>query len=75
MILISRQVWELARPYRARLFLGVITGILAGLMAPLLMATIWVVSTLVFQPGIARSVPSAAYRRSFNRGWTARAPA
>ena len=27
MIVFLRKLWELARPYRARLFLGVITGI------------------------------------------------
>jgi len=43
-------LWAFARPYRFRLFLGVVTGVLAGVMAPLLMASIWLVSTLVFQP-------------------------
>ncbi len=48
-----RQLWQFARPYRLRLFLGVVTGILAGLMAPLLIATITLVSSLVFQTGDA----------------------
>ncbi len=47
------KLWQLARPYRVRLFLGVITGILAGAMAPLLMATIYVVSTLVFDGAVS----------------------
>ncbi|HZI31444.1 MAG TPA: ABC transporter transmembrane domain-containing protein, partial [Candidatus Binatia bacterium] len=43
------KLWQFARPYRTRLLLGVFTGILAGLMAPLLIASITLVSTLVFQ--------------------------
>ncbi len=45
-----RKLWELARPYRGRLMLGVITGILAGVMAPLTIATLTVVSSMVFLP-------------------------
>ncbi len=45
-----RKLWELARPYRGRLMLGVITGILAGLMAPLIIATLTLVSVMVFLP-------------------------
>ena len=33
-----RKLWELARPYRVRLFLGVLTGVLSGLIGPLLIA-------------------------------------
>ena len=57
MIDFLRKLWEFARPYRARLFLGVITGILAGLMAPLLIATITLVSTLVFQSADGAAKP------------------
>ncbi|MGH8024499.1 MAG: ABC transporter ATP-binding protein [Limisphaerales bacterium] len=35
-----KKLWSLARQYRLRLFLGVVTGILSGLMQPLLMGTI-----------------------------------
>ena len=45
-----RKLWELTKPYRARLFLGVFTGILTGLLAPLSILTITVVSKLVFAP-------------------------
>ncbi|HEY4951892.1 MAG TPA: hypothetical protein VII71_00730 [Verrucomicrobiae bacterium] len=34
-----------------------VTGILAGLIAPLFMAAIWVVSTLVFQPADGAASP------------------
>jgi len=42
------KVWGLARPYRLRLFLGVLTGILTGLMAPLKIGTIMFVYSAVF---------------------------
>jgi ATP-binding cassette, subfamily B, bacterial MsbA len=42
------KVWGLARPYRARLFLGVVTGIISGLLSPLLIATIMFVYGAIF---------------------------
>jgi len=42
------KVWGLARPYRARLFLGVLTGIISGLMASVLIATITFVCSVIF---------------------------
>jgi subfamily B ATP-binding cassette protein MsbA len=51
------KLWQFARPYRIRLFLGVVTGILAGLMAPLIIATIAVVSSVVFQPADGAAKP------------------
>jgi len=42
------KVWGLAKPYHARLFLGVLTGILSGLMAPLMISTIMFVYGAVF---------------------------
>lgn len=42
------KVWGLARPYRARLFIGVATGILSGLLSPLLIGTIMFVYGAVF---------------------------
>jgi ATP-binding cassette, subfamily B, bacterial MsbA len=41
-------VWSLARPYRLRMFLGVITGIVSGLMGSLLIGTITFVYSTVF---------------------------
>src|ERR1035437_841441 len=52
-----KKLWPLARPYRARLFLGVLTGILAALMAPLLIIAITLVSSLVFQPATGATKP------------------
>jgi len=54
-----RKLWQFARPYRIRLFLGVVTGILTGIMAPLLIADITLVSTLVFQSPGAAAMPIA----------------
>jgi hypothetical protein len=34
------KVWSLARPCRARFFLGVLTGIVSGLTAPLMIGSI-----------------------------------
>ena len=42
------KIWEFARPYRARLWLGVITGILSGLVGPLLIGTAMFVYAAVF---------------------------
>jgi ATP-binding cassette, subfamily B, bacterial MsbA len=51
-------LWSFARPYRVRLFLGVVTGILAGVLQPLLMVAIWLVATLMFEPaGSAAKLP------------------
>jgi subfamily B ATP-binding cassette protein MsbA len=53
------KVWSLAQPYRARLFLGVLTGILSGLVSPLLIGAIMFVYGAVFpspdQSGAAQS--------------------
>ena len=43
-----RQLWKLVRPYRTRLFLGVFTGILAGLMSPFMIITITFVAGVMF---------------------------
>jgi len=45
------KVWGLARPYRARLFLGVLTGIITALTAPLMIGAIMFVYGAVFQSG------------------------
>jgi ATP-binding cassette, subfamily B, bacterial MsbA len=48
MIAFLLKVSGLARPYRTRLFLGVLTGILAGLMGPLMIITITFVASVMF---------------------------
>ena len=42
------KVWGLAKAYRFRLFLGVVTGIVSGFMQPLLLGTIMLVYSAVF---------------------------
>ena len=44
------KVWGLAKPYRVRLFLGVITGIISGLLQPLMIATVVFVYDAVWPP-------------------------
>jgi len=48
MIDFARKLWELVRPYRARLFLGVFTGILAGFMPAVMIASIVVIVGVIF---------------------------
>jgi subfamily B ATP-binding cassette protein MsbA len=43
-----RKVWGLAKPYKVRLTLGVLTGIIGGLLAPLMIATVMFVYGAVF---------------------------
>jgi subfamily B ATP-binding cassette protein MsbA len=48
MIAFLFKVWGLAQPYRARLLLGVVTGIIGGFMEPLMILTITLVYAVVF---------------------------
>ena len=45
------KIWGLARPYRLRLALGVITGIIAGVFEQLMVFTAVVVYGIIFNPG------------------------
>jgi subfamily B ATP-binding cassette protein MsbA len=47
-----RKIWDLAQPYRLRLFLGVLTGVVSGLVAPLLIGTAMLVYGAVFPTGL-----------------------
>jgi subfamily B ATP-binding cassette protein MsbA len=49
MIDFLRKLWQFARPYRGRLFLGILAGVLAGLTSALVMGAITLVSFVVFQ--------------------------
>ena len=52
------KVWGLARPYRGRLLLGVLCGIVGGLLEPLMIVTVTFVYGLVFPS--ASGVPAGA---------------
>ena len=48
MIGFLRQLWDMTRPYRGRLLLAVLTGVVGGLIEPLMIATIVFVYGLIF---------------------------
>jgi subfamily B ATP-binding cassette protein MsbA len=70
MIKFLLKVWSLARPYRGRLLLGVLAGVVAGLLEPLMIATITFVYGLIFpsanEPSVAEQFKSAPL---FVRDW------
>jgi ATP-binding cassette, subfamily B, bacterial MsbA len=51
------KVWSLAKPYRARLFWGVITGVINGLFMPVLIATAMFVYGAIFPSGNNPTAP------------------
>ena len=40
MIGFLRRLWQMTRPYRGRLLLAILTGVIGGLIEPLMVATI-----------------------------------
>ena len=56
MIDFIREVWKWAKPYRVRLFLGVLTGVLCGLIEPLMILTITFVFNVIFPSAGAATV-------------------
>lgn len=50
------KVWGLARPYRVRMILGIVAGILGGLIEPLMIANVTFVYGLVFPSAQAASL-------------------
>ncbi len=55
MINFVKKLWGLIRPYSTRFYLGILTGVLAGVMEPLTLAAINLVSRLMFPS--AKSTP------------------
>ena len=53
------KVWALARPYRVRLFLGIVTGVVAGLLEPVMVGTVTFVYGLVFPSANPRAAVAA----------------
>ncbi len=65
------KVWGLAKPYRVRLFLGVLTGIVSGLMQPLMIGTVTFVYGSVFPSadGAVAAKPPLRYLPAFVQQW------
>jgi ATP-binding cassette, subfamily B, bacterial MsbA len=51
MLLFLSKIWGLVKPYRTRLFLGVLAGLVAGILEPLVIAVFTGVFHLIFSPG------------------------
>lgn len=65
-----RKIWEFARPYRVRLYLGVVTGVLSGLVGPLLIGTAMLVYAAVFPTaGEVETRPPLKYLPQFVNDW------
>jgi subfamily B ATP-binding cassette protein MsbA len=66
------KVWGLVKPYKTRLFLGVLTGIVSGLIAPLLIASIKLIFGALFPtPGASAAVATPARVPAFVQNWLA----
>jgi subfamily B ATP-binding cassette protein MsbA len=63
MIEFLRRLWDLTRPYRGRLLLAILTGVVSGLIEPLMIATIVFVYGLIFPA--ADSASSLLSEKSF----------
>jgi subfamily B ATP-binding cassette protein MsbA len=65
-----RKIWELARPYRVRLFLGVAMGVISGLIGPLLIATAMFIYAAVFPSANATDArPPIKHLPEFAQTW------
>ncbi|MDB6019869.1 MAG: transporter [Pedosphaera sp.] len=69
MISFLLKIWGLARPYRVRLFLGVLTGIIAGLLEPLMIATFTFVYQLIFTESGPDMGAQLKYLPGFVQDW------
>ena len=64
------KIWALARPYKLRLFLGVLAGVLNGLVGPLLIATAAFVYAAVFPSANATDArPPIKHMPEFAQNW------
>jgi subfamily B ATP-binding cassette protein MsbA len=64
------KIWDLTRPYRGRLLLGVLTGVIGGLIEPLMIAAIGFVYGLIF-PSADTSLVTAklSWAPDFVQSW------
>jgi subfamily B ATP-binding cassette protein MsbA len=66
----------LAAPYKGRLMLGLLFGVIAGLLEPLMVSTVWLVYRVIFPSAVATAAPqksNALLRQlpSFAQDWIA----
>jgi subfamily B ATP-binding cassette protein MsbA len=64
-----RKIWEFARPYRARLFLGVLTGVLSGLVGPLMIGASVLIYAAVFPTAGKESRPPLRFMPEWVDNW------
>ncbi|HTI72281.1 MAG TPA: ABC transporter transmembrane domain-containing protein [Candidatus Limnocylindria bacterium] len=60
MRLFLERLWKLAKPYRGRLFAGILAGIVAGLMEPIMIGTVSVVYGVIFPTEASKIAPHGA---------------
>ncbi|MFM2295711.1 MAG: hypothetical protein RLZZ350_2124 [Verrucomicrobiota bacterium] len=70
-----RQLWQLARPYRARLALGALTGVVSGLLEPLTIVVIGFVFGVVFPTADHANTNRLAQLPAWLRDWLTHAQA
>ena len=64
-----RKIWEFARPYRARLFLGVVAGVLSGLVGPLMIGASMLIYAAVFPTAGKETRPPLSYMPEWVNNW------
>jgi subfamily B ATP-binding cassette protein MsbA len=65
-----RKIWDLARPYKLRLILGVLTGVISGLVGPLMIGTAMFVYAAVFPSANATNErPPIKHLPEFAQTW------
>ncbi|HEY5234030.1 MAG TPA: ABC transporter transmembrane domain-containing protein [Verrucomicrobiae bacterium] len=71
MLVFLGRLWQLVRPYRVRLFMGVAAGIISGLISPLLILTIMFVYGAVFPTADSATSVQLPIRRmpGFMQDW------
>ena len=63
------KIWGFVRPYRMRLFLGVLMGVISGLVGPLMISTAMFIYAAVFPTGNGGDDLPLKHMPNFMRGW------
>jgi ATP-binding cassette, subfamily B, bacterial MsbA len=68
-----REIWALVKPYKVRLMLGILFGILSGLSNPLLMGTVALVADVIFPSADTASQVTSVLEKipAFAQHWIA----